>query len=323
MDASGRLYVSDSFQGTVKCYDGVSLSNLSTLVSYGQLQGQAMLPSSVAIDPFNRLFVVSGNNNRLELLGLDQFLHLTSEPLDTILSTGSNLVLKVIAGGGSAFTYQWIKDGLPMVEGGNISGATNGTLTLTSLTSLDGGNYAVVITGPSQTLTSSVTQVAVSTPPSIYAEPASETVFRGTPVMLQVGATGSALSYQWQHNGIDMDGGTNSTLSIASAEVGNSGSYQAFARNATGTAVSKPATVTVLSPPLAMQIQALDFLADGSLSLFINSDVGQNYSLDSSTNLVDWSSVSSFQNNQGLLELNTPNMMDSNARFYRLRWLPH
>ena len=64
---------------------------------------------------------------------------------------GNNATFSVVASGTTPFTYQWRKAGVALVNGAvtnaaTLSGATGATLTLTSITSADAGNYDVVVT---------------------------------------------------------------------------------------------------------------------------------------------------------------------------------
>lgn len=71
-DSLGRIYVADTFQGHIKVFDRFGVL-LTTLGSFGTGPGQLRTPIDLAIDPFNRLFVSSVNNSRVEVFGLDNF----------------------------------------------------------------------------------------------------------------------------------------------------------------------------------------------------------------------------------------------------------
>lgn len=71
-DTQGRLYIADAFQGYVQVFDRWGVL-LSTVGSFGEGPGQLRTPMDVAIDPYNRLFVASTNNARVEVYGLDSF----------------------------------------------------------------------------------------------------------------------------------------------------------------------------------------------------------------------------------------------------------
>ena len=80
---------------------------------------------------------------------------ITVQPSNQTTVEGSNVVLSVAAGGTGPFSYQW------NFNGKNILGATNATLTLTNLHPNQSGNYAVTITTPYGSITSSNASVTV------------------------------------------------------------------------------------------------------------------------------------------------------------------
>ncbi|HOK76896.1 MAG TPA: CARDB domain-containing protein, partial [Verrucomicrobiota bacterium] len=83
--------------------------------------------------------------------------------------------------------------------------------------------------------------------PTIVRHPANQEVVRGRPAWFGVTANGtSPFEYQWQLNGSDIQGATNSVLRIASATTADSGAYQVVVRNKYGMATSNPATLTVV-----------------------------------------------------------------------------
>lgn len=71
-DATGRLYVTDAFHGLVRVFDRWG-GPVSTIGAFGERPGELQTPTGVAIDRYNRLFVTSSNNARVEVFGLDAF----------------------------------------------------------------------------------------------------------------------------------------------------------------------------------------------------------------------------------------------------------
>lgn len=76
---------------------------------------------------------------------------ITTAPVAATVLYGNNATFSVVASGTTPFTYQWRKAGVALVNGAvtnaaTLSGATGATLTLTSITSADAGNYDVVVT---------------------------------------------------------------------------------------------------------------------------------------------------------------------------------
>ncbi len=100
------------------------------------------------------------------------------------------------------------------------------------------------------------------TAPVITNQPASQTVDMGTTVTFNVGASGGALSYQWQlnggnlANGAGISGATTPTLILANVQPSQAGTYSVIVSNTATTIISSPALLAVTSLlPLA---QALD-----------------------------------------------------------------
>lgn len=92
-----------------------------------------------------------------------------------------------------------------------------------------------------------------SEPPLLTAQPAGGAVVAGEPVALSAAATGSAtLQWRWQKlvSGAwsTLPGATSPTLTIASAQAADAGSYRAVVSNAAGVAATEPATLEVESP---------------------------------------------------------------------------
>ncbi len=87
---------------------------------------------------------------------------LTEQPVSQTNYTGATVTFTVGAldNGVPPLTYQWQKNGHNLSDGGDISGSTNTTLTLTGIGTNDAGNYDVIVsnpTGPSVSWTASLT----------------------------------------------------------------------------------------------------------------------------------------------------------------------
>lgn len=97
---------------------------------------------------------------------------------------------------------------------------------------------------------SRILYTATQVPPSIFSPPTNRTVTQGQPVTFQVGADGSPpLSYQWQRNTVDISGANSPTYTISSATLADNGArFRCVVSNASGTATSNEATLTVTAP---------------------------------------------------------------------------
>jgi hypothetical protein len=127
-------------------------------------------------------------------------------------------------------------------------------------------------------------------PPSIVTQPQSLTVSKGDTATFTVVATGSALRYQWFFNGAIVINATNSTLTIPNVQTNHAGLYWVVLTNELGKATSAVAQLTV-SEVAKLQFMQPVIQSDGSIKLTINGVPNQVYSIDSSTNLVDWITI--------------------------------
>ena len=93
--------------------------------------------------------------------------------------------------------------------------------------------------------------------PVIGAQPVSQTNLAGSTAIFSVSATGSSpLSYQWNFNGTNLDGATNSTLTLTNVQANQAGNYAVLVTNLFGSAVSSNASLTVIVPAIPPTILA-------------------------------------------------------------------
>jgi hypothetical protein len=175
---------------------------------------------------------------------------ITTQPTNQSANSGGSATFTVVATGNPAPTYQWKKNTIA------ITGATNASLTLSSVTSSDAASYTVDVTNIAGTVTSNAATLTVTTPPPnsgpvISVQPVSQSVSLGTSISFNVIATGNpAPTYQWRFNGSPISGATSSQLSLANIKVTDAGSYDVLVSNSSGTTTSVAATLTVTSAPV-------------------------------------------------------------------------
>jgi len=81
--------------------------------------------------------------------------------------------------------------------------------------------------------------------PEISNHPAGVSILQGTGTTLSSAATGKFLTYQWQKNGVDLSGETNTSLVLTSVNAGNDGNYTVVVSNDWGSVTSNVSTFTV------------------------------------------------------------------------------
>jgi uncharacterized repeat protein (TIGR03803 family) len=85
-----------------------------------------------------------------------------SQPASQTVNLGTTVTFSVAAAGTLPLSYQWLKNGMPLMDGDHVSGATTATLTLANVQLDDRGNYAVVVANGVGSATSSAALLTVA-----------------------------------------------------------------------------------------------------------------------------------------------------------------
>jgi hypothetical protein len=193
---------------------------------------------------------------------------ITKQPESDAVRVQSDVAFKVGVSGKNPFQYQWQFNGVA------IPGATAEQLTLEKVQPAQTGSYSVVISNPYGTLVSAEAALTVFDPPTITAQPQSQTVALGSDVVLSVTATGvPAPSYRWALNGDYIPGETSSTLTLKNVQSVDGGSYSVTVLNDWGAVDSVPVEVQVVGPVLGF---ADRFANRGLINTFSGEGRGSN-----------------------------------------------
>ena len=91
---------------------------------------------------------------------------LADQPQSTVLAAGGTATLTTRAIGTPPLRFQWLRSGTNVVDGGNIAGSTNASLTLSPVSAGDIAPYQVIVTdGAARSATSIVATVTILTFP--------------------------------------------------------------------------------------------------------------------------------------------------------------
>jgi hypothetical protein len=183
---------------------------------------------------------------------------ITNQPASRTNNPGTTATFAVTAGGLGPLSYHWVKYGTNyLTDGGNISGATTSTLTLTNVLGADRGNYSVIISNVADGKVTSSSATLTVLDPLITSQPASRTNIAGTTATFTVSATGTTpLDYHWVKNGTNyladtnnVSGATTATLNLTNVVPSDAGAYTVAVTNPAGSVTSAVAILTVLAPP--------------------------------------------------------------------------
>lgn len=149
-----------------------------------------------------------------------------------------------------------------VTNGGNVSGATTRTLTITGATAAQALDYVLVVTNSSGGTTSQVATVTLSSdiPPQLTVDttPSSLTRYTGATVTFNALFSGSQpMTNQWQFSPdnvtfTNLPGQTGTNLTLGSITLSRAGYYRLAASNAFGSGTSSAAQLTVLDSANAL-----------------------------------------------------------------------
>lgn len=192
--------------------------------------------------------LIAGGNSTVIRAERNQVGHpvLTSHPpasvtltQDAVLQLGASVI------GNPDLSYRWFRNGLPLENGGRVSGADTPDLTLTGIRGSDAGQYHLLITNSLGSVVTQATGVSVNLKPLVVTPPLSLTKKPGADATFTVQGSPDTTAIQWFHNGQPISGATSATLTIPGVTNDNAGLYQARLTNIHGDILSTPASLSI------------------------------------------------------------------------------
>ncbi|HXT11629.1 MAG TPA: immunoglobulin domain-containing protein [Candidatus Angelobacter sp.] len=195
---------------------------------------------------------------------------ITANPVSVTVAASSNATFSVTATGSQPFKYQWY------FNGSAIPGATASQFTVLGAQSINNGGYYVVVSNGTGFATSTAATLTVNNlAPYFTLNPVRASVNAGTSRTLTGLANGSQpISYQWQHNGLNIPGATSTSLVLTNLAFADSGPYVLIASNIAGVTPSAVAQLNVSQGPAIQQPltnQVLDAGATATLTVVAGS----------------------------------------------------
>lgn len=242
-------------------------------------------------DGFNNPVVVgpdASNVNFIATSTLTNALSITSHPQSRLVTISSNTVFSVVATGTPPLAYQWYFNGTTL-----ITGATNTSLTLSSVQDAAAGTYRVEVSNGASSVSSSNATLTINHPPQVP-----------SPVLERLAITG-AKARLTDFLGTDSDGdavtlvsvgptsthgggvATNSGWVIYSPPAGytNADSFTFVLSDGRGGISQGTAVVNVISNNVVPENFRAELLPDGTVRLAFDGIPGRSYSIEFTTDL--------------------------------------
>jgi hypothetical protein len=206
----------------------------------------------------------------------------------------------------------------------NYSGGANGAAIVYDGSA--GGGKLVYLGFPFETITSASVRNAYmadvlnfffpATPPSISAQPQSQSVKAGSNVTFSVTVAGSLpLGYQWRFNGTNLSGAMAPNYARTNLQAVDAGNYSVLVTNQHGTVLSSKAVLTV-TPLIPLKFDLISLLPDQRVRLTLSGEPGV-YTLQTSTNLTFWSLLTNLTIAGSTVDFTDDAATNRGLRFYR------
>ncbi|MEQ1750791.1 MAG: immunoglobulin domain-containing protein, partial [Prosthecobacter sp.] len=172
-------------------------------------------------------------------------LSISPQPVAQTVNPGTNVTFTIGATGGidqpsAMITYEWRKNGVPLSNGGNITGTTSTLLTITAVTEANDGIYDCIVRRGVSATTSDSAALNVNDPVGTVAIsrlPADAAVMPGSSVTFTATHTGTGpFTYQWRKGATDITAATAATYTQSSVVVDDAGDYNVLVKNIVSTA---------------------------------------------------------------------------------------
>jgi len=166
----------------------------------------------------------------------------TSAPADQTIPAGLKARFTVSAVGTPPISYQW------QFNGTDISGATNTSITVSNVQTVNSGTYSVVVSSKygRYKLRRHINGSSCPTDNRVPTHWSASGGKLGDNFDC-CGRGSEPFSYQWRFEENDIAGATNASVMLMSLQISNSGNYQVVVSNPSGTTVSSNAMVVVIA----------------------------------------------------------------------------
>jgi Concanavalin A-like lectin/glucanases superfamily/Immunoglobulin I-set domain/Immunoglobulin domain len=180
--------------------------------------------------------------------GLDLTPVIFKQPQDVAINITSNATFNVEASG-EPTSYQWYHGATMLSDGGDVSGSTTPSLSITDAQNSDAGTYTVVVANSFGSVTSAPVTLTVYSSVVLTTDitPTNAILFAGGHVTYSIVAAGaSPISYQWYSNDVAIAGATSPSYTLMDAQV--PATFHCVASNSYNSQSSSTATLQIITP---------------------------------------------------------------------------
>jgi hypothetical protein len=171
-------------------------------------------------------------------------------PGNVEVCVGEDIALSVVATSnipGVVITYNWVKDGILLVDDAKISGANTANLVIKEAKAGDEGLYSCLVTLEQYDKKfSNQVDVKINDKPVIVKDLEPSAVFQvGKTLELKIDASGADLTYQWYLNNAEIPGETDATYTKDNIQTLDEGTYKVRVTNICGEIYSNECVVSI------------------------------------------------------------------------------
>jgi sugar lactone lactonase YvrE len=287
LDSLGNIYIAETGNNRIRRVDtngiittlagghGIGKNGGGYSGDGGAATNAALLsPYGVALDASGGFYIADTGNDRVRRVDADGF-------IATVAGNGTN---GYSGDGGLATNAQLYSPyGVALDASGNfyIADYQNGrirkvlayagypTLTLNNLLTNNDGNYSVIITSPSGSVTSSVVTLTLGNAPSILSQPTSQVLPVGSNATFRVTTSDTEpLSYQWYFGGTALTSSITNVLTLTNLSTSDSGNYAVVITNIFGRITSSVVSLSAgFAPGIGTQPPSLTALVGSNALL--------------------------------------------------------
>jgi uncharacterized repeat protein (TIGR03803 family) len=172
---------------------------------------------------------------------------ITSQPANQAVLWGATATFSVSTAPEALLYYQWQMNGTNLSDGGQISGSSASSLSISNANPTNVASYSVIVSNAAGVqVSSNALLTIVPSAPVITAQPTNLSVLPGAPAAFAVAAVGNhPFTYQWRLNGTNLAGATSTAVALGSAWSTNTGTYSVVVSNSLGSTTSTGAVLSL------------------------------------------------------------------------------